>query len=794
MTTPRSNWRRSLAVTALLAVAAAAGSPAAHAQEVFAIAPQALAPALLEFSRATGLRLIAPSSVLAGRSSPGVSGNLSDGAALERLLLGTGLVGSISGGTITVTAPGVTGSVTGGMEGGVVLDQIILTDGGETAYGAVDGVAAEASASGTKTDTPIVETPQSVYVVPAAQLDDTGATSVPDALAYTPGVSQTYGYTMRTGDQVQMRGFEIWNTLRDGMTYSINTYDGQQEPYGLERIEVLKGASSVLYGNLRPGGMVNTVSKRPPSQPLREVNLELGSHDRRQVSADIGGPIDSRGVWSYRLTGLYRDSDTFIDYVPDDRHFIAGALRWQPDDRTSLTLLAEYQKDDTASFSAVLPAEGVVLSNVNGTIPRSRFMGEPDHDRYRLERLSLGYVLDHEFSDAVRLHHGLRYYATDQDNRFISYDALDADQRHVTRSGQDRDEQSWGITTDTSVQVDWTQGAVNHTSLIGLDYSRLRLTSRRYSRIVGDLDIFDPVYGSPVGPRVPAYAWGDTTKQIGLYAQDQMKIGDRWVLVVGGRQDWITQTGVDPFTGAVTADHEKSDAFTGRAGLVYLAPNGVAPYLSFSQSFEPVTGFNRLRERFVPTRGEQYEIGLRYQPPGRDMLISAAVYQLTQKNNLASDPVDDDFSVQLGKVRSRGFELEARAAVTANTNVIAAYAYTDARTLDGGPMAPELAGKRTGGIPRNMASLWLDHSFAQSVAQGLKICAGILYVDKLQANWSDFTVPSYSVVDAMASYEFDDWKLTLNVNNLLDKSYASCPSVCFWGEPRRVALTATRRW
>lgn len=791
MTKTASTWPRRLALAAWLGAANLAGAPAALAQESFAIAPQALGPALLAFSRATGLRLVAPSSLLAGRRSPGVSGLLDDAAALDRLLAGSGLSGSISGGTITVAArpAPVAGAAA---EGGVMLDQITLTGAAETAYGAVDGVAPEASASGTKTDTPLVETPQTVNVVPAAQIEATGATSLPDALAYSPGVSQTYGWTARIGDQVQLRGFEVWTTMRDGMVYTVNTYDGQQEPYGLERIEVIKGAASVLYGNLRPGGMINTVSKRPTPAPFSEVNVELGSHARRQISADSSGSINDQ--WSWRLTGLYRDSDTFIDHIRDDRRFIAGALRWQPTDRTSLTFLGEFQKDRTASFSAVLPAAGVVLPNVNGTIPRRRFLGEPGSDHYRLNRWTAGYVLEHDFTDSIRLRHALRYYRTNQDSSAIGYDSLLPDQRTVTRSGQDRDEQTWGVTSDSALEVDWNQAGVQHKSLVGLDLSRLRLTSRRYSRTATELDLFDPVYGGPVGPRVPAYAWSDTTVQAGLYAQDQMKFGDRWVLVVGGRHDWVTQTSIDPFTGAVTVDHEKSDAFTGRVGLVYLAPNGLAPYASFSQSFEPITGSDRLRNRFKPSRGEQYELGLRYQPEGRDMLISAAIYQLTQENNLTSDPADPNFSVQLGKMRSRGFEFEAQATLAEDTSLIAAYAYTDAFTLDGGPMAPDLDGTRVGGIPRNMASLWVDHRFDRQGAPGLKIGAGIRHVGSVHANWADFEVPSYTIVDAMARYERDDWKLTLNVNNLLDEDYASCPSDCFWGEPRRIALTASRRW
>lgn len=797
MTDIASTWPRRLALAAWLGASTLAGSQMALAQDSFAIAPQPLGTALLEFSRATGLRLVAPSSLLAGRRSAGVSGALGDAAALDRLLAGSGLQGSIAGGTITVSARPApeTGAGTGAAgQGGVMLDPITLTGATETAFGAVDGIAAEASASGTKTDTPLIETPQTINVVPASQLADTGATSIPQALAYTPGVSQTYGYTARTGDQVQLRGHEIYTTMRDGMRYTVNTYDGQQEPYGLERIEVIKGAASVLYGNLRPGGMINTISKRPTPEPFSEVNVELGSHARRQVSADSSGSLGAN--WSWRLTGLYRDSDTFIDHVPDDRRFLSGALQWKPGDRTTLTFLGEFQQDHTEAFGGTLPAAGTILPSIHGKIARNRFIGEPGYDHYRLNRWSAGWLLDHAFSDNLHLRQAARYYQADQDMRTTFYDRMLPDQRTYTRMGHERDEQAWGVTADTALQIDWSQPGMTHTTLLGVDHTRQRLTSRRYARTIGDLDLFDPVYGAgTIGPRQRSYAWGDRTEQTGLYAQDQMKFGERWVLVVGGRHDWVTQTSYDPFTGEVTADHEKSDAFTGRVGLVYLAANGLAPYVSFSQCFEPLTGSDRSRNRFKPTRGEQYELGLRYQPEGRDILISAAVYQLTQKNNTVSDPVDSDFSIQTGKDRSRGFEFEARAGLGDDTDVIAAYSYTDAKTLDGGPLAPQLAGKRTGGIPRTMASVWVDHRLTAQGLPGLKLGAGIRYVGSTIANWADFTVPSYTVVDAMARYDFEqDWSLTLNVNNLLDKEYATCTGDCFWGEPRRVALTASRRW
>lgn len=783
-----------------LAFAFSLGTLAAHAQTApavpvdISITTQPLAQALTEFARQARLTLMVSPALVAGRTAPTVSGRLTPQQALDRLLMGSGLMAIQEGNAVVVKAmPPVAMTTT------LPVVRVTAASIPETASGPVRGFVAALSATGTKTDTPIIETPQSITVIGAEEIETLKSQSLQDALGYAAGVNRAEGLD-RTSDAFFLRGFRTGNgsVFRDGVHYVVNYYNGRQEPYGLERIELLKGAASVLYGAAAPGGIINTVSKRPTTEPLREINLEVGSFNRKQVSGDFGGALDPAAEWSYRLTLLKRVSDTFVGHVPDDRTYIAPALQWQPNAATTLTLLAEYQKDRTTYVDG-LPAEGTVLPNVNGRIPRSRFTGEPGYDNFKLERYSVGYLLEHAFNDQWKLRNSVRYFHAQNKYDYTWGWGLSSDQRSTAdRGAQDRWDRSSDVVTDTSLQYRATQGAVQHTALVGLDYSAPRHESERYNRTAANLDYYVPVYGGALGVPVEApNAWKSNMKRLGVYAQDQMKIDDKWVILVGGRYDSVRYNESNFFTGQKTADNEKSRAFTGRAGLVYLADNGLAPFLSYSESFEPTDGSDRLGNRFKPTTGQQYEAGVRYQPKGSDTLISVATYQLTQKNSTVPDPVDSSSSVQYGRVRSRGLEVEARTRMGRNDNLIVAYAYTDARTLQASPLQPELAGQRTDGSPYHQLSVWGDHSFGSFGLPGLKVGAGVRYIGNTHglAQGTTVTIPAFTLIDAMVSYSTGPWKFALNITNLTDKTYvASCTYGCFYGEPRKGIATATYRW
>lgn len=668
----------------------------------------------------------------------------------------------------------------------------------ETATGPVQGYAAKRSATATKTDTPIVEIPQSISVIGAEEIEARSAGNLMDALDYTAGVARSEGVD-RTSDSIIVRGFQLnpqeGSIYRDGTKYSVNPFNGRQEPYGLERIELLKGASSVLHGTASPGGILNTVSKRPTVEPLKELNVGVGSFHRKQVSGDFGGALTEDGTWSYRLTALKRDSNTFVDHVPDDRTYIAPALKWQPSAATSLTLLSEFQRDRT-TYVYGLPAEGMLLPNPNGKIPINRSMVEPGFDKFEVTRRSIGYLFEHAINNGLILRNNVRFFGANNTYTAMTEDGFMDDKRTLLRTARNRLDRSQATVMDTSLQYRWSVGSVDNTSVAGFDYTAQRHQDERYRGTADAVDLFAPVYGGAIGDLEPVL-WSSKIKsrQLGGYLQNQMKIANKWIVLVGGRYDKVRHDERALFTDEIYADNEKSSAFTGRTGLVYLAENGVAPYASFSQSFQPQAGIDRNKARFKPTRGEQWELGVRYQPNGTKTQIAAAIYDLTRTNSLVTDPQSIDHSVQSGKVRSRGFEIEAKVRPERNTNLVLAYAYTDARTTESSPLTPEEKDKRTGGVPYNQFSLWGDYSFGASGVPGLKAGAGIRYVASTRAVWIDGTVPSFTLLDAMVSYTTGPWRLALNANNLADKKYvASCTYGCFYGSPRTVIANLTYKW
>ncbi|MBO1013726.1 TonB-dependent siderophore receptor [Achromobacter sp. SD115] len=687
----------------------------------------------------------------------------------------------------------------------------------ESPTGPISGYVARRSITATKTDTPLIETPQSITVIGAQQIEEQKSQNITDALRYSAGVFRSEGIDS-TRDQMRVRGFDLdadyGSYFRDGLKYSVNGFNGQQEPYGLERIELLRGASSVLYGLAAPGGIVNTVSKRPSAEPLRELNAEYGGFSRRQISGDFGGALTEDGAWSYRLTALNRKSNTFIDYIPNDRTYIAPALKWQPNAATSLTFLSEYQHD-RGTYFAGLPPSGTLTPNINGKLPRHRFLGEPDFDDYDNTRYSVGYLLEHTFNDALKIRHSLRYFHSKNDlaSTYIADNYLDATlpdavQRLLPRWGAERrHDKSSSVTSDTSLQYQWNAGPTAHTTMAGLDYTHTSHQTMRY-QTTGDLapiDVIEPNYGTSLGDfAFSGYSDRLRTNRLGLYAQDQMKVNERWILMLGARQDWTRNdlcTFVNPIgtpdPSTCLRQRITDKAFTGRAGFVYRADNGLAPFASYSTSWEPTMGQDVNGDPFKPMKGKQYEIGIRYQPPGTETSLSATVYHLTRNNVAVADPVDDNIQIQIGEQRSRGLELEATTRLSRNVRVVLAYAYTDAKTTKSSPNSSlEIAeGRRIGGVPRNQFSAWGEYTFGDFGLTGLKAGIGMRYVSSTIGTYVDLQTPSFTLLDAMISYTTGPWRFALNGSNITDKNYlAMCSGSCFYGEPRSVIGSVSYRW
>ncbi|SEO83549.1 TonB-dependent siderophore receptor [Aquisalimonas asiatica] len=796
--------RLSAIVLALLAVSLQPALPAsAQTQDAatestrqYAIAAGPLGEVLNTFADQAGLLLSADANLTDGKHSDGLQGSYTPREGMNRLLTGSGLRARfVDGDTVTLEAAPTSGAVQ--------LEPLGVVAATENPWGPADGFVARRSATATKTDTPLAETPQSVSVMTREQIEAQGADSLDKAIRYTAGAFSPGGGNSGTaGTLLHMRGFHSGGAsggggslYLDGRRFPINSITGAQEPFLYERIEVLKGPASVLYGQARPGGIINLVSKRPTSEPLREIGLQVGSWNRQRATVDVGGPVTEDGSVGYRITGLMQDSDTMISEIPDDRKAVSAAVDWHATDRTTLTFLASLHDSETA-YNYGKPYDGSVQPNPNGRIDRDLFVGEPGFDGLDATRYTLGYRLEHAFNDTWTARHNLLWYDTETDWAFhsISNRTDDTTRRLVDRSVQHRIDEENGVTVDNHVQARWQHGRFQHTSLLGVDFRNSEFRQRVWAGTNQPLDVFNPEYGhQPTLSDDVARATSIDYSHLGIYAQNQVTFDDRWVFLLGGRWDDAElkdrQTAADGSRDRQTAGI--SD-FTWRTGLIYLFDNGLAPYASYSESFEPVTGADASGNRFDPTTGQQYEVGIKYEPDGYNASLTVAAYELTQQDVQTADLDNPGFSVQTGEVRSRGFEVEGRAHIGNSLDLIAAYAYTDNEVTESND---DDLGNTTAAVPKHTASLWADYYVLGGPAQGLSVGGGIRHVGRTFNNDNTARVPSYTVYDAALRYRIDRLRLSVHVNNLFDKNYVeACTFACFHGDERNFTLGMNYDW
>jgi len=810
------------AAPSLLSMAAALTVTSAIAQAVheYAIAPGPLASVLGRVAAESGVLLSAEASLTQGIESPGVRGRFSAEEGMARALAGSGLQLARGAGNVYTLrrapagAGGTNGAATAGTLSTVVVQAPAAT---ESPIGPGTRFVAGRSVSATKTDTSILETPQSISVVTREQMDAQGSTTLIEGLRYTPGIVAQYGNTDLRLDWLTLRGFTPPARYLDNLRLPFGARGYSQpriEPWGLERVEVVKGPSSVLYGQTTPGGLVNMVSKRPTTETIRTVEVQAGSHDRRQAAFDFGGALDEDGTLSYRLVGLHREADTSYDHVSERKSYFAPSLTWRPSDATRVTVLAHWQNLDSpgGGGAPALTAAGTLDTTRYAALPTRTFVGEPGYDRFTNRQNFIGYEAEHKLDDTFTLRQNLRYGKVTAETRRIQAFCLAAcNPSSLLRYAWAFPEQAELFTVDNQAQADFKTGVVRHKALVGVDFSneKSKFDETSLRVITTPFNAYNPVYGLDSGV-VPAVAThiDQKRRQIGLYAQDQMSI-DRWTVVLGGRYD-RADTATRTLTTATsrTASADQNDGeFTGRAALMYAFDNGVVPYVSYSTSFQPAAGTDRNGNVFSPTTGKQSEAGVKYQPTGTKALLTASVYELTQQNVLTPDPLSLAFSTQTGEVRVRGLELEARGPLVRGLDAIASYAYTDSRVTRANPNASGAStlGKRFAYAPERTAALWLDYSFQSDVAPGLAVGAGVRHTS---ASFGDvanlYRAPGVTLVDAAIRWDLGRLtnsmkgvRLALNVANLGDKNYvATClaSAGCYYGERRSVYLTGRYSW
>ncbi|TWT02865.1 TonB-dependent siderophore receptor [Reyranella sp. CPCC 100927] len=637
------------------------------------------------------------------------------------------------------------------------------------------GIVATHSTAGTKSNTPLREVPAAISVVTREELDRRGVQDFNAAVGYTPGIRAVDYPGGQGAADIYIRGYRAINFLgiyQDGVRGGFNNYDSNIETYGLERIDIIKGSVSALYGQGTPGGVVNLLTKRPLFERLNEVQVQGGSFNRVQGAFDLSGPVNDQ--FAYRLTGLARDADSQVAHTPDRRLYIAPAFTWKPNADTSFTVLANHLWLRRGGSEQSLPISGTLRPNPNGRLSRDLFLGEPDFNKEAIKSTSVGYILDHAFSESWRLHSITRYSTTDTE-----YQAMGAsnggaltNNRFYKRTPYARRQDSEGVLTDNHIEGKITTGPLQHTIIGGIDFATYVRRDRRWIGATADLDVYNPVYGAPIIlPAAPNVRATQNIQQLGVYVQDQIKVGGL-IVTLGARQDWVTSRTKNGITNS--AVHREDKAFSYRVGVGYVFEAGIVPYASYSTSFNPLP-FNRSDGKpFEPSKARQFEAGVKYQPPGINGYVTASVFNITQTNVATADPNNPGFFNQTGETRSRGFELEGKTTLTEGLSVIGSYAYLDAKVTKD----TVLKGKRLEKVPRHSASLWLDYAFQSGDFRGLRLGAGVRYVGRTTNATNVDKIPGYALFDASISYEvgnlihsLEGLKLSVSAANLFDKRY-----------------------
>ena len=652
--------------------------------------------------------------------------------------------------------------------------------------------------------------------------------SVKEALSYTPGVAVGTRGASNTYDYLIIRGFaadgQSQNNYLNGLKMQGNFYnDAVIDPYMLERAEIMRGPVSVLYGKSSPGGLLNMVSKRPTTEPLKEVQFKAGTDSLFQTGFDFSDALDDDGVYSYRLTGLARSANAQQKGSEEQRYAIAPAFTWRPDDKTNFTFLSYFQNEPETGYYGWLPKEGTVEPLPNGKRLPTDFNEGAKNNTYSRNEKMIGYSFDHEFNDTFTVRQNLRFAQNKVSQKSVYGYGMCSDPLYSSNPSSSPcanvPQSQWGHTltrqyvidneklenfsVDTQLQSKFATGSVDHTLLTGVDFMRMRNDIDSWFGYAGsvapsdiyNLDRSDFDFGAHPNPSGP-YRVLLKQKQTGLYVQDQAQ-WDKVLVTLGGRYDWADQSSFNRDYGNKSERDDKE--FTWRGGVNYLFDNGVTPYFSYSESFEPASQTDANGDLFAPSKGKQYEVGVKYVPEDRPIVVTGALYQLTKTNNLMADPNGSLFSVEGGEIRARGVELEAKAALSASVNLVGSYTYTDAEyTTD-----TNYKGNTPAQVPKHMASLWADYTFFDGPLSGLTLGTGGRYTGSSYGDPANsFKVGSYTVVDALVRYDLArvgmaGSNVALHVNNLFDREYvASCFNTygCFWGAERQVVATATFRF
>jgi iron complex outermembrane receptor protein len=681
-------------------------------------------------------------------------------------------------------------------------DQASQATGLENPKGAFNGPVAKSTTSGTKTGTPIIEIPQGISVVGAEQISRQNADTIVAATRYAPGIrSETFGGDTRN-DWFLIRGFPAQDTglyLNGLQLFSTAFATWKIEPQGLERLEIIRGPSSVLYGGGNPGGLINAISKRPGPGLEQSLSTGIDEYGNAYGAMDVSGQIGGTGEVFYRFNALGRIGDTQVDDIENDRIFIAPSLMWKPNSDTSVVVLASYQRDKTA-IQNFLPYVGTVVSAPYGRISTDFNTNNPGYGSFEREQFHIGYEFEHQVSEAFTLRQNFRYSHVDVDLLGLyglGYSSPPtATSGVISRGNFITTPVADQFTVDNQAEFLIETGPLAHRILAGLDYKSYTIDDEQgFEFRFADLDLANPVYPGGISAPTSRYLDATTTQQqLGLYLQDQIKI-DRLTVALSGRHDWVETDRDDDLSPAGTVKVNE-DSYSGRAGAIYNFDNGLAPYIAYSTSFNPLVGLNATTGTLLePEKGHGWETGIKYEPTFMNARFTVGYFDITRTNVPTTDPAT--FAVfQIGKATSKGWEFEGVATLAPGLDLISSYTSYDLVVVE--DVDPAAVGNLPVATPEQFGGVFLDYTFQNGPLKGFGFGGGARYVGRSFADVENtLEVPSYWLADLALHYDWEGWRTQINVTNLFDDTYVSACSdenSCFYGERRKAMISATYKW
>lgn len=665
----------------------------------------------------------------------------------------------------------------------LALEEMQVTASAERADGPVQGYRATRSASATRTDTAIHETPQSISVVPAQVVEDVGATRLEDALDYAGGVERGNNFGGQGLTEFLVRGFSTQEFYRNG--FAVNRgYPNMPDASTLERIEVLRGPASMLYGRGDPGGTFNIVSKQPQAERRTVLGSQVNTDGLRRGTLDTTGALDESAAFTYRLNLVAEGSDSFRDHVESERYNIAPVLRWQFSDDTALILEGDYLHNRHPMDRGLTR-----YPNQAGDLSRDRFLGEESAGKLTNQNATTQLRLEHQLDSQWMLRGGIQYLDGSLDGGAVENNGLASDGRTVGRNYSER----WLNWNDLAVQANleghFDAAGLAHTLLLGVEFDDFNYDSQidRSGGATSDfpIDLYDPVYGQPLPALTRTTTYDDENlKSYAFFLQDQIALTERLTAQVGARLERFEQRYENKLTPAGSWE-QAHNAVSPRFGLIYDLTEELAVYANTSRSFKPNRGADRSSQAFAPEKGIAHEVGIKYELPEHDLSVTAALFHITKENVLTSDPLDSNYQVAAGEARSRGFDISVAGNITPQWRVIGGYAYVDAEVTESSS-ASMPTGTRLANVPRHSFNLLDTYEFAEGPLAGLGVGMGVKYVGdrKGGATSTAFDMDAYTTVDLLAYYPLTERvRLNLNLNNLFDEEYEERAWGNIWAYP-----------